>query len=357
MREFGVGHPGIFTFDQLRRWFASEYPAVQEASLRTHLAEMTAQPHGRPGRLPWLFERVGHGEYRYNPATSPDPMAAPPRRSETSIWELLDQCTSQLGQTFSRAAIVDWFRRNEPDVRESSLAAHIQEATVTVGRSASTGSKRQPFLVRVEHGRYRRKESERGNGPGSASLEELSRELDALLKAIAVIDEDIAGSLRADVARLGIPEAIEQTVRGSHASAMFRRLWNLGRLDLTLEALVTSSTNAGVFGSDVQRQAQGRLAFYSASSADTDETQPILGSVVLAVPEDRRQARSYRVESIAGGVTQGREFWYSGTREDDGACVYSEHTRRLVDIRDVRDGAAPIAGRRRSEQPEGTYGR
>ena len=358
MTEFGVGHAGTFSFAQLRRWFSEEYPAVQESSLRAHLHAMTAQPSGKPGRLPWLFERVHDGEYRYSPTA--DGGAVPERRTRgtATIWEQLDECTRHLSEPFSRADVLAWFRQHRPDVLESSLTAHLHAAVVDPNHPVPTSSKRQPFLVRIEHGKYRRSEvSIPDVETAEGSLDDLVREITVQVAAVEAVDPSLATPIKEAISDLGVLEGVRELVMGGHASDVFRRLWDLGRLDLTLEALVTSSTNAGLFAEEVRQEALGRLSFYVDDALDWQSTdEPPLGSVVQAVASGNRATRPYRVESVAGDHVEGREFWYSGASGEDGVCHYAEGTRILEHIKQLRQESAPVAGRRRSEQPAGTYG-
>jgi hypothetical protein len=76
---------------------------------------------------------------------------------EVTIWYLLEQCVRQLDEPFRRSEIIGWFRRHNPEVLESSLAAHIQGATAGApGRGPF--AVRGPLLVRVDRGLYRRAE-------------------------------------------------------------------------------------------------------------------------------------------------------------------------------------------------------
>jgi hypothetical protein len=72
-----------------------------------------------------------------------------------SIWSLLEQCVWQLDEPFRRSEIIGWFRRHHPEVLESSLAVHIQGATADVPNRGQFAS-REPLLVRVDRGLYRR---------------------------------------------------------------------------------------------------------------------------------------------------------------------------------------------------------
>lgn len=73
-----------------------------------------------------------------------------------TIWNLLAQCVTQLDEPFRRSEIIGWFRRHCPETNEASLAAHIQSATANGGHATGQFASRQPLLIRVEHGVYRR---------------------------------------------------------------------------------------------------------------------------------------------------------------------------------------------------------
>jgi hypothetical protein len=60
--------------------------------------------------------------------------------------------------TFSRQEIYSWFRRHHPEVKESSLSAHIQALTSNAPnreRNHPHYGVRQPLFDRVGHGLYR----------------------------------------------------------------------------------------------------------------------------------------------------------------------------------------------------------
>jgi hypothetical protein len=74
-----------------------------------------------------------------------------------SVWSMLEECVSQLDEPFRKSEIVGWFRRHYPDVKESTLAAHVQAATANAANRAQNhpylGS-RAPLLRRIDHGLY-----------------------------------------------------------------------------------------------------------------------------------------------------------------------------------------------------------
>jgi hypothetical protein len=79
------------------------------------------------------------------------------------------------------------------------------------------------------------------------------------------------------------------------------------------------------------------------------------GMVVQAVAEHRSQARNYRVEHIRNARPIGREFWYTGSRQTDGLCVYSTELRVLAEVRKIYSATAPIEHLRRSQQLPGAF--
>ena len=70
---------------------------------------------------------------------------------------MLEECVSQLDEPFRKSEIVGWFRRHYPDVKESTLTAHVQAATANAPNRAQNhpyhGS-RAPLLRRIDHGLY-----------------------------------------------------------------------------------------------------------------------------------------------------------------------------------------------------------
>ena len=77
------------------------------------------------------------------------------RQDLTSVWEMLDECARHLHEPFKRSEIVHWFRQHHPQVSETALTAQIQAATQDPLQEGQFGS-RQPLLVRVGRGAYRR---------------------------------------------------------------------------------------------------------------------------------------------------------------------------------------------------------
>jgi hypothetical protein len=59
-------------------------------------------------------------------------------------------------EPFSRAQLLRWVARHRPDVEESSVAAHIQLATVNAKNANNPFGHRTPLLERIGHGEYRR---------------------------------------------------------------------------------------------------------------------------------------------------------------------------------------------------------
>lgn len=74
-----------------------------------------------------------------------------------TVWLMLEECVAQLNEPFRRTDIVHWFRRRHPEVKESTLGAHIQAAIETpASRLGDYQSQRtrRPLLRRIEHGLY-----------------------------------------------------------------------------------------------------------------------------------------------------------------------------------------------------------
>jgi hypothetical protein len=70
---------------------------------------------------------------------------------------MLEECVSQLDEPFRRSEVVGWFRRHHPDVKETTLAAHIYAATANAVNRAENHpylGRRPPLLRRVDHGLY-----------------------------------------------------------------------------------------------------------------------------------------------------------------------------------------------------------
>ena len=73
-----------------------------------------------------------------------------------TVWSMLEECVGQLDEPFRRSEIIGWFRRHHPDVKESTLAAHIQAATANAANRAQNNplGARAPLLRRVDQGLY-----------------------------------------------------------------------------------------------------------------------------------------------------------------------------------------------------------
>src|SRR5215218_3028420 len=68
-----------------------------------------------------------------------------------TIWELVAEGAATLPEPFSRAALINWVSARRPEVGVSSIASHIQLATVNAGHPPSG---RAPLLHRVDRGLY-----------------------------------------------------------------------------------------------------------------------------------------------------------------------------------------------------------
>jgi hypothetical protein len=77
---------------------------------------------------------------------------------EETIWARLDECVQSLSEPFTAAEIMSWFRRHHPDVKETSLRAHIQSANSTSPDRGTLGY-RPPLITRIQHGVYVRADS------------------------------------------------------------------------------------------------------------------------------------------------------------------------------------------------------
>lgn len=73
------------------------------------------------------------------------------------VRELLVDCVRELHQPFTREAVIEWFRLHYPDVKSSTVTAHM--VGLTVGRNPETYPllmRYPPVLERVSHGIYQR---------------------------------------------------------------------------------------------------------------------------------------------------------------------------------------------------------
>jgi hypothetical protein len=61
-----------------------------------------------------------------------------------SVWSVLEECVSQLDEPFRRSEVIGWFRRHHPDVKETTVAAHIYAATA----NAVNRAENHPYLGR-----------------------------------------------------------------------------------------------------------------------------------------------------------------------------------------------------------------
>ncbi|WP_156996831.1 DUF7669 domain-containing protein [Knoellia aerolata] len=83
---------------------------------------------------------------------------------EETIWARLDECVQSLTEPFTAAEIMSWFRRHYPDVKETSLRAHIQSANSTSPDRGTLGY-RSPLITRIQHGVYVRATDDRQRAP------------------------------------------------------------------------------------------------------------------------------------------------------------------------------------------------
>lgn len=87
---------------------------------------------------------------------------------EDSIWARLAECVASLSEPFTAAEIMSWFRRHHPDVKETSIRAHIQSANSTSPDRGTLGY-RPPLITRIQHGVYVRATTEAPD-PSSVGL-------------------------------------------------------------------------------------------------------------------------------------------------------------------------------------------
>jgi hypothetical protein len=73
-----------------------------------------------------------------------------------TVWSMLEECIAQLDEPFRRSEVLGWFRRHYPDVKETTLGAHIQAATANALNRAENNAlgRRDPLLRRIDHGLY-----------------------------------------------------------------------------------------------------------------------------------------------------------------------------------------------------------
>jgi hypothetical protein len=70
---------------------------------------------------------------------------------------MLEECVSQLDEPFRHSEILGWFRRHYPDVKETTVAAHIYAATSNAANRAKNHpylGRRPALLRRIDHGLY-----------------------------------------------------------------------------------------------------------------------------------------------------------------------------------------------------------
>ncbi len=75
-----------------------------------------------------------------------------------TIEDKLAECARSMSGTFSRQEMMSWFRRHHPEVKESSLGAHIQALTsnsTNRERNHPGFANRTPLFDRVGYGLYR----------------------------------------------------------------------------------------------------------------------------------------------------------------------------------------------------------
>lgn len=130
---------------------------------------------------------------------------------------MLAECADQLDEPFRRSEIVEWFRRHHPEVRESTLGAHIQAATGNAANRARNHpglARRAPLLQRIDHGLYVRADRSR-------LVPEVQKQ--AARSKYDALREHLAGQAGNEVA-MTFAE-IENLVGQLPASARIHRAW------------------------------------------------------------------------------------------------------------------------------------
>lgn len=76
---------------------------------------------------------------------------------KSTINDLLIQCVGELNEPFRRADIMNWFRKNHPEIHLPSLSANIQGvvSNIPIGRRGAF-QRHTPVITREAHGVYRR---------------------------------------------------------------------------------------------------------------------------------------------------------------------------------------------------------
>lgn len=87
-----------------------------------------------------------------------------------TIWELVAEAARTLPEPFSRAALINWVSARRPDVGVSSIASHVQFATVNAGSGHHPFAGREPLLERVDRGRYQRYRGSAAAVPTAAAV-------------------------------------------------------------------------------------------------------------------------------------------------------------------------------------------
>lgn len=116
-------------------------------------------------------------------------------------------------EPFRRSEIIGWFRRHHPEVLESSLAVHIQGATADVPNRGQFTA-REPLLVRVDRGLYRRANN------AKRPKTDLSQPREATTPSIVGAERDLVAVLVGCVkSKQNVPARAEEL----YTSPLFRR--------------------------------------------------------------------------------------------------------------------------------------
>ena len=95
----------------------------------------------------------GNSGYLFNDA----PAARVAHNVIVSVWSMLEECVRQLDEPFRRSEVMGWFRRHYPEVKETTVAAHIYAATANAVNRVENHpylGRRPPLLRRIDHGLY-----------------------------------------------------------------------------------------------------------------------------------------------------------------------------------------------------------
>jgi len=90
-----------------------------------------------------------------------------------TVYSMLQECSQSLSGTFTQREILLWIRSYYPDVRESTLRAHVQALTSNATnreRNHPVLGSRTPLFDRVSHGVYRVHQGSSGDTPNQVPI-------------------------------------------------------------------------------------------------------------------------------------------------------------------------------------------